>query len=411
MEQAIILIVGAGQAGGCAAAALRKEGYQGRIVLLGAESHAPYERPPLSKGVLDGSQAESSIFLQKPEFYAECKIEWIPDVHVTGIQAKNRTIQTSDGSVISFDKCLLATGGRPRRFPGVHEEMPNVHYLRGLADVIGIKKKIRPGAHVIVVGGGFLGLEFAGTVRAQGMQVTVVEAGAQIMGRAAPHIFAEWLHERYLRAGVEIIRNAEIKAIEYGQAGGKLVLGNGAILESDFCLVAIGQVPNIELAELAGLHLDNGIAVDAGGETSAPGIFAAGDCASHFNDFLGKRVRLESWHNAQEQAIVAAKAILGTPAAYNVVPWFWSDQLGLNIQMLGFPEPGLCYLVRGDMAAAKFNIFGFDGEKLRYVLAVNNGGDIRPLRTLLESCVSVAATQLLDTSRSIREIVKAATAK
>lgn len=411
MDQSTILIVGAGQAGGCAAATLRQEGYQGRIVMLGAESYAPYERPPLSKGVLDGSKAESSIFLQKPEFYDECKIEWMPDVHVTGIQAQNRTAHTSDGAVIAFDKCLVATGGRPRRFPGLDEDMPNVHYLRGLADVIGIKQKIKPGARVVVIGGGFLGLEFAGTVRALGVQVTVVEAGVQIMGRAAPHIFAEWLHERYLKAGVEIIRSAEIKAIEYDQAGGRVVLGNGTILESDFCLVAIGQVPNIELAELAGFHLDNGIAVDACGETSVPGIFAAGDCASHFNEFLGKRVRLESWHNAQEQAIVAAKAILGAPAGYDVVPWFWSDQLGFNIQMLGSPEPDLRYVVRGDMTAEKFNIFGLDGDELRYVLAVNNGGDIRPLRTLLESGVNVAEEQLLDTSRSIREIVKAAKAK
>jgi 3-phenylpropionate/trans-cinnamate dioxygenase ferredoxin reductase subunit len=409
MRPPTILIIGAGQAGGCAAATLRKEGYQGRIVLAGVEEYRPYERPPLSKGVLDGSQSDTSIFLHTSSFYEEVNIEWLPKVHIESICADSRVATMSGGETIAFDQCLIATGGRPREFVGVNEDMPNVHYLRSLADVVSMRKKIKPAARAVVIGGGFLGLEFASTVHAQGVEVTVLEAGDCIMGRAVPRIFSAWLADRYEKAGIEIVCNAKIQSIDYGETGGQVRL-DGRVVESDFCLIAIGQLPNVELAEAAGLTVNNGIVVDASGETSAPGIFAAGDCASHFNCFLKKMVRLESWQNAQEQAIVAAKAMIGVEAHYNVVPWFWSDQLGFNIQMLGSPEAHLRYVVRGDTTADQFIIFGFDGETPRCVLAVNKGGDIRPLRTLLETHLVIASETLLDTSRSLREIVKAAAA-
>jgi 3-phenylpropionate/trans-cinnamate dioxygenase ferredoxin reductase subunit len=173
-------------------------------------------------------------------------------------------------------------------------------------------------------------------------------------------------------------------------------------------LVSIGQLPNIALAERSGLRLDNGIAVDARCETSAPGVFAAGDCASHVNRFLGARVRLESWQNAQEQAAVAAKAMLGQPAEYDVVPWFWSDQLGMNLQMVGVPGAGYRYVVRGDPGTAKFAILGFDQNVVRYALTVNSGGDMRPLRNLVTARTEMDSTTLTDTTRSLRDIAKAA---
>jgi 3-phenylpropionate/trans-cinnamate dioxygenase ferredoxin reductase subunit len=410
MQPPTILIVGAGQAGGCAAAALRKEGYEGRIVLVGAEEHPPYERPPLSKGILDGSQPDNSVFLHPPGFYPEADIEWLPNSHIESIHTNTRTATMSDGKTIVFDQCLIATGGRPREFAGVDKCMPHVHYLRNLADVVNLRAKITPAASFVVIGGGFLGLEFASTAHAQGVKVTVLEAGERIMGRAVPQLFAEWLTDRYAKTGIEIICNAKIQSIDYGHGGGQVILQNGQTIESDFCLIAIGQLPNVELAEAAGLDVDNGIVVDARGETSVAGIFAAGDCASHFNDFLGRMVRLESWQNAQEQGIVTARAMAGAEAHYNIIPWFWSDQLGFNIQMLGSPDPHLRYAVRGDMTADQFVILGFDDQTLRYALAVNKGGDIRPLRTLLETHLTIAGETLLDTSRSLREIVKAATA-
>jgi 3-phenylpropionate/trans-cinnamate dioxygenase ferredoxin reductase subunit len=409
MQSPTILMVGAGQAGGCAAAALRREGYEGSIVLAGAEVHPPYERPLLSKGVLEGSQPDASVFLHKPGFYDEANIEWLPNAHIESIRTDTRVATMSDGRAFTFDQCLIATGGRPRDFAGVDKGMPHVHYLRSLADVADLREKIKPAASVIVIGGGFLGLEFASTVHAQGVNVMVLEAGECIMGRTVSRLFSEWLADCYAKSGFEIVCNAKIQSIAYGETGGQVILENGQAIGSDFCLIVIGQLPNVELAEAAGLDVDNGIVVDARGETSIAGIFAAGDCASHFNSFLGKMVRLESWQNAQEQAVAAARGMVGLEVHYDIVPWFWSDQPGCNIQMLGSPDVHLHYAVRGDLTTDQFIIFGFDGETLRYVLAVNKGGDIRPLRTLLEAHLTIARETLLDTSRSLREIVKAVT--
>lgn len=408
MSSSSILIVGAGQAGGCAAAALRREGYAGRITLAGAEPYRPYERPPLSKTVLDDPLAEERAFLHKPDFHTESGIDWRPSMHVEAIDPAARVATTSDGARLEFDKCLIATGGRPRPMPGIPSDAPNVCYLRELDDARRLRERIVPGGRVTIIGGGFLGLEFAGVASEKGMAVTVCEADERLLGRAVPPLFGDWLRGRYEQAGVRVLCGARVRSVVATDAGTTVALADGQSLESDFLLVAIGQVPNIALAQQAGIEINNGIAVNERCETSAAGIFSAGDCASHFSRFLGKRVRLESWQNAQEQALVAARAMLDMPAEYDVIPWFWSDQLGLNIQMLGVPDSAYRYAVRGDMSEGKFSLYGFDGESLRYALAVNSGGDIRPLRNLLEAGAAIDGGTLTDTARTVREIVKAA---
>jgi 3-phenylpropionate/trans-cinnamate dioxygenase ferredoxin reductase subunit len=318
--------------------------------------------------------------------------------------------RTAGGAQIHWDRCLLATGGRARLFPGVPEGTPHVYYLRELDDARRLRKRLTAGARAVVLGGGFLGLEFAAVARERGLDVTVVEAGGHLLGRAAPALFATWLAQQYEKSGINILCNASVQAIRQAGEGVALQLADGRELAADFLLVSIGQLPNLELAQASGLAIDNGIAVDANCMTSAPGVYAAGDCASQDNRWLGRRVRLESWQMAQEQGTIAAQAMLGKPVDSNLVPWFWSDQLGMNLQMLGLPEAGLQYEVRGSMESAKFTIFGFSEERLRYVLAVNGGGDMRPLRMLLESGKEAPRASLLDAGRALRETVKQALA-
>jgi len=405
---ASILIIGAGQAGGCAAAALRAEGYEGRITLAGVEPHRPYERPPLSKAVLHDASAEETLFLHKPEFHDGLEMDWLPGADVQSLDVGARLARTATGDALDFDRCLIATGGRARLLPGVPPDAPNVHYLRGLDDARRLRQRLQPDASVIVIGGGFLGLEFAGMARRMGVAVTVCEAGPQLLGRAAPPLVGAWLQARHEEAGVRVLCGAAVSSVTARADGVSVSLADGVRLDADFLLVSIGQLPNIELAQQAGLAIDNGIAVDVRCETSAPGIFAAGDCASHVSRFLQRRVRLESWQNAQEQAQVAARAMLDLPAAYDVVPWFWSDQLDMNIQMLGMPNPALTYLTRGQPTEPKFSVYGFDGHQLRYALVVNSGAEMTPLRKLMSAGASVDASLLADPARPVRETVKAA---
>jgi 3-phenylpropionate/trans-cinnamate dioxygenase ferredoxin reductase subunit len=229
-----------------------------------------------------------------------------------------------------------------------------------------------------------------------------------LLGRAAPPQVGAWLQARHEEAGTTVLCGAAVAAVEASADGVSVALASGVTLTAGFLLVSIGQLPNVELAQQAGLAIDNGIAVDARCETSAAGIYAAGDCASHQSRFLQRRVRLESWQNAQEQAQVAARAMLDLPAAYDIVPWFWSDQLGMNMQMLGLPDAALAYRSRGQPSDGKFSIYGFDGQQLRYVLAVNSGAEMTPLRRLMSAGASVDADRLADPARPVRDTVKAA---
>jgi 3-phenylpropionate/trans-cinnamate dioxygenase ferredoxin reductase subunit len=405
-----ILIIGAGQAGGCAAAALRREGYTGRLTLAGAEPHRPYERPPLSKAVLHDASAEESLFLHKPDVHDALDMDWRPGVDVQSLDTQARTAHTTSGEALHFERCLIATGGRVRMLSGVPPDAPNVYYLRALDDARRLRARLLPGASVIVIGGGFLGLEFAGMARSKGVAVTVCEAGPQLLGRAAPPQVGAWLQRKHVEAGARVLCSAAVSSVDAGMDGVSVTLAGGETLAADFLLVSVGQLPNVELAQQAGLVIDNGIAVDARCETSVAGIFAAGDCASHHSPFLQRRVRLESWQNAQEQAQVAARAMLDLPAAYNVVPWFWSDQLDMNIQMLGLPDAALAYHMRGQASDSKFSVYGFDGQQLRYVLAVNSGAEMTPLRKLMTAGASVDAHRLADPLRPVRDTVKAALA-
>ncbi|TAL75775.1 MAG: ferredoxin reductase [Burkholderiaceae bacterium] len=409
-----ILIIGAGQAAAVAADTLRKKGYSGKIVIVGNEMHAPYERPPLSKAVLAGDEVdEPSVSIKDGTFFDTGDIDLMLGVQVTGLDPSVREATLADGSILGFDRCLLATGGKARELPGLSPDAPQTHYLRTLDDARRLRSALQQASSAIVIGAGVLGLEIASTACNMGVDVSVIETAPRVLGRMAPSAFSSWLQTRILASGARLYLGQSITGVELSSRIAKVVLSHGAVLEADIIVVAVGFVPATHLAQQAGLRINKqngGIEVDARCRSSQPAIFAAGDCTSRSVDGCNS-LRLESWQNANEQGRIAACAMLDletTPAAY---PWFWTDQFGCNIQMLGLPRPDLQYVVRGSIdpavATPQFIMLGLHGSSPRHALAVNAGGDLRAMRPMLERQLSVDTFQFTDRSTTVKAYTKA----
>ncbi len=408
-----IVVIGAGQAGAVAAATLRRLGHAGRIVVLGREDHAPYERPPLSKTVLGDAAQDGAIGVHPPLLYAEQTIELLTGRPVAAIDPAARTVRLADGEHLAYSACLIATGGRARTLPALPPGTPGVHYLRTLDDARGLRAALQDAPAVLVVGGGFLGLETASTARSLGCSVVLVEGAARLLERAVPPVVSAWLARRAEAAGVSLRLGARIEAATANAQGAQLTLAGGETLAAPLVLVAIGMEPEVELATAAGLALhagSGGIAIDAAGRTSAAGIFAAGDCTSQFRPHFNQVMRVESWQNANEQARIAAITMLGQDPAPAALPWFWTDQFGANIQMMGAFEPTLAYHLRGDDDATgdtpKFLLLGCADGVLRHAIAVNAGGDLRQLKPLIEQACPIELAALQDAARPLRQTVR-----
>ncbi|PSJ55576.1 ferredoxin reductase [Mesorhizobium ephedrae] len=351
-----MVIVGAGECGARAAFALREAGYGGRVTLIGEERHPPYERPPLSKDAITGPQAPGAKTIAEPGRYADAAIALMLSSPVVSIDRAARRISLADGGTLPYDRLLLATGCSPRRL-ALAREGPRIAYLRTLDDAGRIAERLGPGKRLAVIGGGFIGLELAASARQRRTDVTVVEAQPRILMRGVPADIAERIHRLHADNGVRILCGVGIAAIE--DAGDRVAvrLADGRTVEAELLLVGIGAVPNVALAEAAGLALDNGIAVDATLATSDPFIFAAGDCCSFpLASHDGRRTRLESWRNAQEQGALAARNMLGAGEAHAAVPWFWSDQYDHTMQIAGVPDHAAT-TVRRDLADGAFILF------------------------------------------------------
>ncbi len=351
-----MVIVGAGECGARAAFALRECGYDGAVTLIGKEPHFPYERPPLSKEAIQGKDDVRPKLVAEPERYADAGIAVMLSAPVVGIDRAERRIAMADGRAIAYDRLLLATGCSPRRLP-MAGEGPRVAYLRSLGDARAIAARLASGARLAVVGGGFIGLELAASARKRGAGVTVIEAQPRILMRGVPAGIAERVRLLHEGQGVEILCGSGIERIEELPDAVTIRLAGGRTIEADLLLIGIGAVPNVALAEAAGLALDNGIAVDATLATSDPAIFAAGDCCAFpLAAHGGRRVRLESWRNAQEQGALAAGNMLGRAEPHGAVPWFWSDQYDHTLQIAGLPDPD-AQCVRRDLADDAFILF------------------------------------------------------
>lgn len=418
-----ILIIGAGQAGAVAAATLRELGHEGAITLVGQEAHAPYERPPLSKDALQTADAHGRTSVHPEDFYERQRITLLTGTEVVRIDAGRRIARLADGRDLPYSRCLLATGGRARELPGLPRGTPGVHYIRTLDDAAALRAGLAPQTRVAVIGGGFLGLEVASTARALGAEVTVLESAPRLLERVLPEALSDWLAERARHAGVDLRLGARIAgcdrqphadaAIRH-QARFLITLQDAATVAADIVVVAIGLTPEVSLAVQAGLALDpanGGIAVNAACRSSDPHLYAAGDCASQHRSRLGMALRLESWQNANEQARAAAAGMLGQPAPAEPYPWFWTDQYGCNVQMLGLPQPGLVYACRGVPQAQaetpRFIWLGHRDGVPVHAIAVNAGGDLRQLRVLFEQAIAIDPQRYADETVALKPLVKA----
>ncbi len=350
-----MIVVGAGECGGRAALALRDLGYDGPVTLVGEEPHLPYERPPLSKDAMVGD-APSIKAIASDEVLAERSIRHIRSVKAVAIDRAAHMVRLSDGSVLAYDKLLLATGSTPRKLP-----MPGLGsrcvYLRTFADALAIRAHLNAGNRIAIVGGGFIGLELAAAARKLGTDVTVIEAQPRILMRGVPAEIAEIIHQAHVAEGVDILCGEGIAALADDGARVRVALAGGREIVADLAVIGIGAVPVTGLAAEAGLAIENGIAVDAELRTVDPGIFAAGDCCSFpLAVYGGRRVRLEAWRNAQEQGALAARNMLGAGEAHAAVPWFWSDQYGLTLQIAGLSDEG-SKVVRRDLGDGAFILF------------------------------------------------------
>lgn len=403
------IIVGAGEAGVHAALALRSNNYAGEVLLIGEEIHDPYTRPPLSKAVLGSAQPMLPAIRTRTEF-EEKGIAMQLGTRVLAIDPERRRITCSDGVDRSYDKLVLATGCRPRRLAIAPHDAPRILYLRTFDDALRLRAHLRVGARVALIGGGYIGLEIAASATLAGCQVTVIEAANALMTRVAGARVSAFLRSLHEAKGVNVRLGQQVRGMSENGETIEILFQSGETLEADVAVVGVGAEPRLELANRAGLVVASGVVVDGYGRTSDPHIFACGDIAEHPNPILGRRIRLESWQNAQRQAssVGLALASMSTDCPYAVVPWFWSDQYDVNLQMIGAPERWDQEVVRGRPEESSFTVIYLDRGRVVGGAAVNRPKDIPPIRSAIERALIPSAALLADSLTTLPEVFKAA---
>jgi 3-phenylpropionate/trans-cinnamate dioxygenase ferredoxin reductase subunit len=406
-QQKTIVIVGAGQAGGETAVALRQQGHTGRIVLIGEEPYIPYKRPPLSKAFLAGSITRESLYVVPQTTFDKAGIEFIGNTRVTRIDRAGKQVELADGRKLAYDKLALNTGGRarPLNLPGA--DKPNVFLLRTIADVDGIRPLFTAGKRVVIVGGGFIGLEVAAVAVKHGLHTTVLEGLPRVLSRVTVPEVSAFFERVHREAGVDLRTNVQIKSFEGTPNVSEVVLGGGTRIPADFVVVGIGLIPNTELAQDAGLAVDNGIVVDEFTRTSDPDIVAAGDCTNHPNELIGRRLRLESVQNAVEQGRAAATTLAGKLEPYRAVPWFWSEQYDLRLQMVGLSAGFDQMVLRGDLSGRSFAAFYLREGHLIAADAVNRPQEFMVAKKLVAVRTPVDPAKLGDESIPLKNLLAA----
>lgn len=403
MPARVHVIVGAGQTGANAAVAMRGAGFDGRIVLIGDEPHAPYERPPLSKAALTEDPEPAPTWFFPPEKFAALDIELRLGVAAAALDTGGHRLTLADGDVLPFDRLLLATGGRarPLSVPGAEHAL----LLRTLDDARRLRSTLAAGKKVVCIGAGVIGLEVAASAHQRGCQVTVLEAAAGVMGRAMTPEMARWVERLHLSKGVGLHLRSSVAAIEPG----RVLTGDGQVFAADVVVAGIGVLRNTELARAAGLAVDGGIIVDEFGRTGVLDIYAAGDVAAFWHPTLRRRLRLESWKHAQNHGVAVGRAMAGVAEHYSDIPWYWTDQYGVTIQVAGLPHESATTVLRGHDAAPSFSAFHL-GPTGRLVAAtgVNAARDVRIALAMIEKGLSPDPARLADPGTKLQDLLKAA---
>ena len=368
-----IVIVGAGQAATQAATSLRAGGFIGKLTIIGEESALPYQRPPLSKAYLSGTMSMERVTLKSAQSWIEDNVEVIVSTTVSAINRDAKFVITQDGRMFGYDTLILATGARVRKIACPGADLTGLHYLRTVKDVDGLRTAMKAGHRLVVIGGGYIGLEVAAVARKAGLEVTILEASDRVLARVAPPAVSAFFEDLHRDAGVTLVTGAKVTAIIGNGHVTGVALGDGSVVAADVVLVGIGIIPNAELARDAGILAPDGIETDKDARTSDPNVFAIGDCASrplvHYGD---RRARLESVHNALEQGKLAAAAILGLHRPTEETPWFWSDQYDVKLQIAGISTGATLTVIRGDPATKRFAAFHLDANnRLLGVDAIN----------------------------------------
>ena len=397
------VIVGAGHAARRTAEALRERDAAARIVMIGAERELPYDRPALSKDALLSDGGEQRAFIRDAAWYDAQRIELRLGTRVDEIERDARRVRLDDGATLPYARLVLATGSRVRAFGGPVDEGVVPHYVRTVADARALRAQLAPGRRVAVLGGGFIGLEVAAAARQRGCDVTVIDPAPRLLQRALPEVVGAYARQLHDAHGVNFQMATLPRAIRRGAGGGAIVETDRGDVPADIVVVGIGVVPNVELAQAAGLEVDNGIRVDAGCRTADQAIFAAGEVTMHFNPLLGRHVRIESWQVAENQPAIAAANLLGADETYAELPWLWSDQYDCNLQMLGLFGSERTTVVRGDPASGPFTVFGLgDDGRIVAVAAANLGRDIGASRRLIAAGAVPDPVKLADPAVNLK---------
>ena len=400
---ATILIVGGGQAGAQAVDTLRREGFTGRLVLISDEAMLPYQRPPLSKKFLSGEMAAERLLFRHHAFYDEHAVELKLGVRAIGLNPSARQIVLSSSEELHYDRLLLCLGAVPRHLTCPGADLRGVHYLRNVGDAAAIAEGLKPGARVVIIGGGYIGLEAAATARQMGCAVTVLEMADRIMNRVVASNVSEYFAHEHRSQGVRILCNSRVVRLQGGDRVESVVCADGSQYPADSLIVGVGALPNSQLASDAGLNCDNGIVVDENCRSSDPAIYAAGDCTNFFSPRYQARVRLESVDNAFEQSKVAASNLLGKPAVYDRVPWFWSDQYDSKLLIVGISSGHDQQVTRGDPATRSFSVCYLKGGELMAVEAVNHSKDYMAARRLIPERLRPNIDRLADPRIGIKD--------